>query len=262
MKNTTPSKREARLRKWLPYWQENNLDLLSLGVAIISLIITIGIGIKANEIAVSNQPLDYSVTANAHIELVLMDDAMFTAQPVVFQQKKGIWSGDLSSVFIATVDGQAVDIVYVPDKMDDTMGFHHQVGEKMMYFIPPEQPNNLFFNQLDISGRDANDALRCFHLIFKAHNKEYTIYTVVFTLDALLHSTMEKEETGETIANFGHFNVYVLSEDNMYDFNARQQIAADLNAGKAADAQVTPNQVLDMIIAQRNLCYETLVGTN
>jgi uncharacterized membrane protein len=73
-------------------------------------------------------------------------------------------------------------------------------------------------------------------------------------------------ETAPGVGGFNRFDAKdganVLLEGIRTKTTWKKTIAADLNAGKAADAQVTPNQVLDMIIAQRNLCYETLVGTN
>ena len=193
-----------------------------------------------------------------------MDDKLFTTEGILFQQEKGVWSGDLSSVFLATVTDGAVDIVYVPDKMDKEFGFGHTAGDRILYSIFPNNPNKLFFGPIGVSLEELNDAPQAFHLIFKGYNKEYTIYTVVFTFGGNLSSeTLKDENSWETFsADFGYLNIYVLDEDCMYNHETLQRIAHDLNAGKSENAKYTHKDILKIISAERNLCYEKLIEVN
>ncbi len=239
-------------------------DIVSLIIAFISFIVSAFTGIMANQISIRMQPLDYTVSANAQVGLITMDDNLLTTEGILFQQKKGEWSGDLSSVFLATVTGEAVDIVYVPDKMDKEFGFGHTAGERILYSIFPNNPNKLFFGPIGVSPEELNDAPQAFHLIFKGYNKEYTIYTVVFTFGGNLSSeTLKDENSGESFtAGFGYLNIYVLDEDSMYNHETLQRIAYDLNTGKTEDEHFTHKDILKIISAERNLCYQKLIEVN
>ena len=239
-------------------------DIVSLAIAAISLLFSAFTGVMANQISVRMQPLDYTVSSNAQVGLITMDDNLLTTEGILFQQKKGVWSGDLSSVFLATVIGDAVDIVYVPDKMDKEFGFGHTAGDRMLYSILPDNPNKLFFGPIGVKAEELNNSPQAFHMIFKGFNKEYTIYTVVFTFGGNLSSeTLKDENSGETFsADFGYLNIYVLDEDSMYNHETLQRIAHDLNAGKSENAKYTHKDILKIISAERNLCYEKLIEVN
>ncbi len=242
-------------RKLFAFLKENPFDSVSLIVSILSLIISVYIGFQANEIAMRSQPLDYSVTANEYIDMIAMNDTIYTCEGVVFKQVKGVWSGELSSVFIATVQDGKADVHYIPEQIPDIgAGFTAENGT--LFCILPDNPNELLFSPLHTDLKNINDSLQTFHLIFKGYNKEYTIYTVVYSYDTEYHPG-DIEHDGEKIASCGRLRIYILDEDTMYDSAMLNQIADDLNKGSGSK-KFTAKGILETITAERALAYDSM----
>lgn len=233
---------------------KNALDIISLIVAIISLITTIYIGIQANEIARRSQPVIYSVASDNEISVFEFDEKMYSTNGIEFKQIDGFQSGELNSIFLSVVQDDVIDIVYISNETNEE--FSYCASNNLLFLSSKDTKNKLIFTPNSLHDLDdPANRFKMFHLIFKGSNKEYTTYTVIYTTDGNLTPDTITDSNGKQYqVPVGKLKIYIVNENNLYDYSIYQEISDDLNDNDHYSAK----SIFETTIRERKLSCERL----
>lgn len=247
---------KSKSEKWKAF--DRVIAIITLISTFIFSISSVNLAIQANKLSQRNQNLKYEIDINSNLNAIALDDnpdsVFHTLGSIILKNKKSSSSGEYSDLFLATVVDNKANLAYVnksisqpqTEMFNDWSILHTESLSKDTIKLL------VSFGLEDSKWSIFNNKVHAFHILFKAYNGSYQLYTLV--------CTCSPENVYSDYYVSKKINIHLLDDATIYNYDELNKIVMELNDyNTLADGEkYTIETVLESLQLERKAIYKEI----